>query len=237
MKKRIKIIFSFILILLVLTGCTSFNKQQKIIKQLQKHKIIEKNWEQENKITTNEYSLFNDIISYDYIYKTKDNTYNVVRILDNEEEYTIEIQYDVYYYSEKTTIKNADGEDEETLVYKYESPRRIRKIWLNPNKKQGFLFWTKWVKEEKSDEEVKDNDKTSLNFQSITDVEYGLTDDSIIKVDKENNGEEYVLKLTGKKEGTTILTIKYTSKSSTPHEIKYKVTVNNRLDIRYEISN
>ena len=109
MKKRLRLFGTILLILIILTGCTFTKDRNKVIKQLKKHDVISKKWELVAETSTTTADLFIDTVSYNYIYKTKDDTYNVVRIMDNEKKYTIEVQYDVYYYTTKEKSKNSDG--------------------------------------------------------------------------------------------------------------------------------
>ena len=111
MKKRLRLFGTILLILIILTGCTFTKDRNKVIKQLKKHDVIGKKWELVAETSTTTADLFIDTVSYNYIYKTKDDTYNVVRILDNEKKYTIEVQYDVYYYTTKEKSKNSDGSE------------------------------------------------------------------------------------------------------------------------------
>ena len=87
MKKRIRQIITVILVILVLTSCTSTKTRKKVINQLTKHEVISKKWELVAETSTVIDGLFPDTESYDYIYKTKDDTYNVIRIFDDKKEY------------------------------------------------------------------------------------------------------------------------------------------------------
>ena len=184
MKKRLRLFGTILLILIILTGCTFTKDRNKVIKQLKKHDVISKKWELVAETSTTTADLFIDTVSYNYIYKTKDDTYNVVRILDNEKKYTIEVQYDVYYYTTKEKSKNSDGSEKEYTAYHFESPRKIEKYYLNPDEKSGLFTW----KIEKLDEEEPDNKTATIKIPNTENFEYQLSNDIVsVTVEEEIN--------------------------------------------------
>ena len=234
MKKRLRLFGTIILILLVLTGCTFTKDRNKVIKQLKKHDVISKKWELVAETSTTTADLFIDTVSYNYIYKTKDDTYNVVRILDNEKKYTIEVQYDVYYYTTKEKSKNSDGSEKEYTAYHFESPKKIEKYYLNPDEKSGLFTW----KIEKLDEEEPDNKTATIKIPNTENFEYQLSNDIVsVTVEEEinNSGRKDIeLNLRSLKEGEATLTTTHLLASGRTVTNEYKIKVNERLDITYE---
>ena len=232
MKKKIRFFASIILILLVLTSCTFSKDRNKVIKQLKRHDIITKKWDLIVETSTSEASLFLDTISYDYIYKTSDGTYNVVRIMDNEKKYTVQVEYDVYYYTTKEKT-----EDREYTAYHYESPRTIKKYYLNPDEKDSLFKW----KMEKLSEEEKDNTKVTLKIPNTSQFEYQISNNSKVTIDEEktlnaSGREDVTLTLKAVKEGEATIIASSVLASGRSTSTTYKIKVNERLDITYEIT-
>lgn len=234
MKKRIKLFISLFLILLVITGCTFSKDRNKVIKQLKKHDVINKKWDLVVETSTTTADLFIDTVSYDYIYETKDDTYNVVRIMDNEKKYTIEVQYDVYYYTTKEKSKNSDGSEKEYTAHHFESPRKIVTYYLNPDEKSSLFTW----KMEKLNEEELDNKTTTIKITNTENFEYHLSDDIVaITIEEETNSsgrKDIKINLRSLKEGDATLTTSHLLASGRTVTYKFKIKVNERLDIIYE---
>jgi hypothetical protein len=229
--KKIRIAL-LILFSLLLVGCIGDNDKENVIKQLTNKKYILKDWELVKKSQTNAYGLFNDIVSYDYIYKTEDGKYNVVSILDNtsipkEKYYEIVISYDCMY--------NSDPDIDMGEKY-FEFPKSTKKVSL----KKKYLWWKAELLEEK---EYNENNILPLYVTSYDEegkISYIIEDESIVKLQKEDidkkiNDKGYYsgyYYFEGIKKGKTVITVVWYSKDGTERSSNYDVIVDERLNIK-----
>ncbi|MBR4693576.1 MAG: hypothetical protein IKP07_02080 [Bacilli bacterium] len=217
---------------LLLVGCIGDNDKETVIKQLTNKKYILKDWELVKRSRTDAYGLFNDIVSYDYIYKTEDGKYNVVSILDNtsipkEKYYEIVISYDCMY--------NSDPDIDMGENY-FEFPKSTKKVSL----KKKYLWWKAELLEEK---EYNENNILPLYVTSYDEegkISYIIEDESIVKLQKEDidkkiNDKGYYsgyYYFEGIKKGKTVITVVWYSKDGTERSSNYDVIVDERLNIK-----